>query len=799
MLTHNLTIALRNLGKYRLQTTISIVSIAIGIVTMGFVHSILQQYGLPTIYSQPHYERTYTLSFDSIDGEMSGSSFQRLFPTIVRTLNADGGLRSVEGNVTSGSNNRSLSHIRYLRNDSLLVSLMSEYAYIPVDYPSFIGLRSVLTGEVVRPLKAGEAIISQARAEQLFGNESPIGVTFTCGMFGREEKAYTIVDVYHTPSRCAFWSDQGHLFVSDGSLEDMSAQRFSPANVMVVLRDGFSAQEMEREINQRLVPLGLTVEAKALSVSIGSLVRTSVITRVVGYVLGFVILLTAVIGFLRLEVQLFWMRRREMALRIVHGAKFRQLYALLMLEIGLMLVASVVSALAIDVWLSDYVLTHMASLLERKDFRGIEPHFGICIVVGAVLLLISALVVWLTLRRIVRSSQDIAQIMRPSRNHTFRNSMLAVQLAITLFFVCVSFQLTQWTSYVRDQYYLPQDDHIYKESIYLDISNAADIDALHDTIMKKQDIAQFIPIDRCHTEFQELTENKEFRERIAYGSRIFGLLYQNDTLLLDYLGVKINWFHRSIDRSTCILVQEDTYQALQECGADNGFLTPDFIRNMTLPIAGTFDGVIFDHKDVPHRRFNFIMITPRWEDIYINYLRFIVVPRGDYDALWKELSAIIRRMEPDAAESIIHNFYEHEATEVVYAEMLRSVAWLLGIICLLVSVMGIYSTITLDTRARRKEMAIRKINGAKSKDIAILFARLYVIIGIAAIATALPTAYLFHDTLISYVGTYLGELASPLSSLLYGVVVVFSAIALIVGWHVRSIMRVNPAEIIAKE
>ncbi len=803
MFLHNLTIALRNLGKYRLQTTISIVSIAIGIVTMGFVHSILQQYGLPTICNQPHYERTYSLHFDSIDGKMSSSSFQRLFPTIVRTMKADGGLRSVEGTVTAENHLRSTSHFRYLRGDSLLVSLRSEYALVPPEYPSFVGMRSVLTGEVIKPMRAGEAIISQAKARQLFGDELPIGITIVENRSITEGKeyTYTIVDVYHTPSRTTSWSEQCHIYVNGGALENI--RYFSAHDAMAVLREGFGVQEMEREINQRLEPMGLMVKALPLSEEVDDYVRTSVVTRVVGYVLGFVILLTAVIGFLRLEVQLFWMRRREVALRIVHGAKFHQLYALLMLEIGLMLVASIVLAMAMDAWLSDYVLTHMASLLEREDFRGVEPHLGICLSVGAVLLFVSALVVWFTLGRIVRSHRAIAQIMRHNRNHMFRNTMLAVQLAITLFFVCVSFQFTQWASGMRDQCYLPQDDRIYRESVYLDMSVAVNPYALRDSILKKQNVAQFIPIHKMVYEILELEANRQQEERLSSVNSYQLMLQQPDTVPLDYLGIRINWFDRDIDRSECILVHEEMYRILRECGVDNGSLTLNMYRwgNRPLPIAGTFSGVTFDEKEIIFRRHNFIIIVPPLEGYdYRNYnWQYAAVPKGYYDAAWKELSALVQRMEPDAASTIMYNFYEHEASPVVYAEMLRSVAWLLGFICLLVSVMGIYSTIALDTRARRKEMAIRKINGAKSSDIALLFARLYIIIGIAAIATALPTAYLFQEAIISHFGSYPGALAAPLPPLLYGLAVVFSAIALIVGWQVRGIMRVNPAEIIAKE
>ena len=57
---------------------------------------------------------------------------------------------------------------------------------------------------------------------------------------------------------------------------------------------------------------------------------------------------------------------------------------------------------------------------------------------------------------------------------------------------------------------------------------------------------------------------------------------------------------------------------------------------------------------------------------------------------------------------------------------------------LLISMLGIYSAITLDTEYRRKEMAIRKVNGAGVQQIALLFARLYVVLLVSTTALAFP-------------------------------------------------------------
>ena len=62
MTFHNLKVALRNLMKYKLQTFISVLTIAIGTVTLAIAHALVSDVTFPAIYSQPYYSRTCTVS-----------------------------------------------------------------------------------------------------------------------------------------------------------------------------------------------------------------------------------------------------------------------------------------------------------------------------------------------------------------------------------------------------------------------------------------------------------------------------------------------------------------------------------------------------------------------------------------------------------------------------------------------------------------------------------------------------------------------------------------------------------------
>ena len=131
-----------------------------------------------------------------------------------------------------------------------------------------------------------------------------------------------------------------------------------------------------------------------------------------------------------------------------------------------------------------------------------------------------------------------------------------------------------------------------------------------------------------------------------------------------------------------------------------------------------------------------------------------------------------------------------------FENKLKDIILFFSIVCLIITLLGVYSAITLDTERRQKEVAIRKVNGAGLKEIILLFARLYIwVLGISA-AIALPIVYLiiqqwkqmylvfFNDGILYWGGILLG---------------VTSITALTVIFRILKIARINPASIIKNE
>lgn len=65
----------------------------------------------------------------------------------------------------------------------------------------------------------------------------------------------------------------------------------------------------------------------------------------------------------------------------------------------------------------------------------------------------------------------------------------------------------------------------------------------------------------------------------------------------------------------------------------------------------------------------------------------------------------------------------------------------IAIVCMLIAAFGIFSLVTLSCEQRRKEIAVRKVNGAAIKDILLMFVKEYMLLLIIASVIAFPVGY----------------------------------------------------------
>ena len=166
---------------------------------------------------------------------------------------------------------------------------------------------------------------------------------------------------------------------------------------------------------------------------------------------------------------------------------------------------------------------------------------------------------------------------------------------------------------------------------------------------------------------------------------------------------------------------------------------------------------------------------------------------GKYKEIMRAVEEIGRKLDMFISGYSVEEEYKN------YTKSERYLFILLGImtaVAILIAVFGIYSMITLACSQRRKEIAIRKVNGAKVKEILALFFRQYFAVTVAACMVAFPVGvYVMQRWLEQYT-----RRVSMEWWLFAGVFVLVAAIVFAsIIFRVWKAANENPAEVVKSE
>lgn len=794
MLLHNLKVALRNILKYKVQTLGSILSLAIGMVTLATVHSFLQNFRMASINHEPYYDRVYNLRFDSIQKRQSDNSI-RINGDIVRAVKANGGPRCIEQGPYAPNGMLTGGWAEFTLSGKTRRKMQLDAVPLDRNYPNFVGIRSAITGEKIKVLGPHDAIINEKQAKQIFGDKNPVGASIRLSKdYGNYQ--LRLVDVYQDLSLTE--QNSSALFYSPWELEDMDLNQFYAVALYVVLKEGCTPQQLKAEVNSRLKPLGLKVKTEKLKDRLSEEYSTVAIACSITYLIGSLILLAAIIGFLRMQTQLFWMRRREISLRITNGATRLQLFSMFATEVLVIVLVAYFVAVLMGSWICDY--------LAKPQFAEITSELGTIshlylysLVIGLVVMMLCLTIIWIVLSRICKRTQALESGMRRSHNHWFRNTMLGVQVMISMFFLGVTFCLLCWVGKMAEFNHIPDDERAYEQSLFLQTNAAENGQRLRDKLIHLPQVERWMPYSWGFWKVNELAENEEFSKAAWQGdpyasyNNVTNYCFRitSDTSYLDFFKIKVNWKPKA-NRKKCILVNEELYKQMrQHHVAPNDILTVDEMDSYQ--IAGTFQSIPYQGSfktDI----YSFIVIDPK--EAYDARHYILVAKPGEYKEMQVAVDRMIQKLEPAVVKPMSSNLRDYMARSMFALEILQNIAWILAIVSLAICLISIFSTVMLDTQTRKKEVAIRKVNGALTKDITKLFGRTYLVITLIAMVFAVVAVLLFHIVLSQMFNMV--EI-NPVFPIILSVVIVVGFIAVIIACQVRKIMKVDPSEILARE
>lgn len=789
MLIHNLKVAVRNLMKYRLQSLISVLSIAVGIVTLAFTHSAVKNAQLPAVYDLPYSDRVYTVAFKSPNAAYNAT----IDIDIIRTLKQNGGLNSAE-KIAIPTTGRSVLPTAFILPDSTQRKGQATGEFIDPEYLRLTEFRSAIDGKRISELKPGEAIIGERLAKKVFGDRNPIGaVQIQTGKV--QPIPVTVVDVYrHMPSFDKSSSKDALLYCMAERIEEQEQDLIYMARqAYVVLKDGYKESRLIDELNDRVRPLGLeatvdkTVDKERLQVYYSE--------KSMAYAIGTLILLAAIIGFLRIQSQLFTLRQRELTLRIVNGATLWNLFSVLFTELAITIIISIALSIRFGVILQNYLCVKLDMVFKDSSVVYIADLWPYSLSIGGGLLILCGIIAFLRLIRIRRRRDGLALSLRKGGRHVFRNLMLALQIAICILFVSATF-LCFWSGkLLMEANNIPENDELYNESMLLQCCYAVNPEVLLNELRQIPELDRLMMCDAQYYSYEEIISNPELMDKLHF--RGFMTYCTTDTALLSFLGVEVDWLGGKRQNKECLIMGEELYRRLAEAGLSGNYgLTMYYQDAPTLSVAGKF-------RNMPYDRHNesIIAITDQWNVNRADYV--IVAKEGKAKELARSVQQTIDRIESENIQKdiLISNFRNHLSTLPAMVETLGTIISILAVISLLISSMSIFSTITLETRSRLKEVAVRKVNGAKSRDIYRLFGKVYAVLIPLALAIAVPAYMLLTRGFNVFMHQEVSESVrfSPVVPLVLGVLTVILLIAAIVGRQIQIVMRTDPASIIAKE
>ena len=806
MIIHYLQLAVRNLRKYGLQSAVSILGLTAAIVCLC----------LSSLWLK--YEKTYDAFHRDADRIYVVSDSANASNSVIHQgLHAPSLVFSQRGNYPEIEE---ATFISGRMTDPLFTNGISEKTLLEVDTTFFQMFDlQVLKGSLNEFVSKRQVVLTESFASELYGKENPIGKPFV--IRGGINEVCAVVSDFdpHSIFRCdglvgwpCFGDPEIFLKLREGTSTDALAAKLTALKGQGDGSFFFGASSAVTDnVKELYQDMGLSPDERKGGLTLIPLTEShkhyynnQLKAEQERYFFWASVMLTIciLINWLVFYIIRLVGRRREFALRMVHGAQIRQLTLMCFIETALILCSSaVLSCLLIPI-----VQPAFARLAQiAPDGHFVFHQIALAVIVTVVLgLFVCWVAVVLACRRTLKKNLAI----NSQRMRGVNDTGLFIQLAVSLCLVFCTVVM------LRQIFFLKDYDWGYNVKGHARLT----VQALRDPVHPEEKwLMRGIPLDGLKEELRHLPSLTEVVDRgydlggtcnysrpqlklhegdaAVDATGISGILdVANPQVGLTVLGGSLPKADRWSENEIILTQSICTRLGLTDAVGKTVLFYPSSYDKVAKEMT-----VVAVVKDI-------LLLAPT-EEIY----PCVVLPPSVYDAnadmfitlhfepkLRKKFEQEIRTLM-DAHPEMVYslNFVEDKYDEYLRAENnLSRLLIIITLIAVLIAVFGLYSIIALACRQRRKEIAIRKVHGAKLSDVSGLFIREYGSIFLSAIVLA----YIVGTIIMQHwLQTYVTR--TSLSWWLY--VSIFLGVALLialcVGARVWKTARENPADVVKSE
>lgn len=787
MIKHCLKIAIRNLVKYKVQSAVSILGLAVGFVCFS-----LSLYWI-------HYEMTYDHFRQDAD---------RIY--MVRTND-----EYTEGKISTRVPYSLAAYLAQHFPDIAVAApfhLISERISVNDKYQDAVfssadsAWMNLMDIRIIKgnrnfmlPKDNAEIAITEEAAKKWFRTEDPIGKEVK--MLRRTKKICAIVQAENRHTNFPF------DFI--GNPELGKTWWYITWSILIKVKPDTDIEELESKINANL-PAELKQVTLTRKTGIERIILTplsklhyakdfrddkeaGITFQYIIYfsIAGILIITCALINYLTLFINRMRVRQREMALRMIHGANIRSLVSLLTVEFLLLLACAVTTGfLLIEICFPSFIE------LTGIDTAKSSLYGEAFLFIGLISLIILTAIIGLLYILYHRSLHlSLRYNTGRSTGTQLRRGSIVLQLFVCLSFIGCTVLINQQLDYLRHR------------DLGLKIKNRGSFSVMGDM--------DYTPLIRKIKELPMITEvmQPDYYPIVSQLTAIGqfdnweGLDIPIDTPVPVKLFLGKEDFFRFYDITLLAgewLDDLSTYEDIiinESLARRMGWSPQEAIGKHIIQsyITYTIVGVVKDCHygaptlPIPHTGFlvgEQMGLMQRSAGILFKYK----------EGTWNECRKALEHLYQ--TECSPENILRLNSEEEVYNNYLRSEEMLTrllsfaSLVCILTAMFGIYSLVTLTCEQRRKEIAIRKVNGATVWSILFLFFREYLIMLCIAALFAFPITYVIIK---QWILNYVRQVSiSPLPFILILIGLALTVIAG-VSWRVWKAANENPAEVIKNE
>ncbi len=755
MIKHYFKVALRNLAKYKIQNIISILSIGVSAAIFSLVSPCMLIIGTDSLLKQDYVDNLAILSVTNIERTQEDlSSFNisgRQFKTVEKAFLPAAEKKSM----TVSSDN--------------FDPISANAAHVDNEFLHWCAYRSAVSDKLVENIGNNKVIISQNLGTKLFGDyKSAVGKQIKVQYADEnnsDTRTFQIEDVIEQiPVNDSKLPGNVDIFYS----EDFGA-RYKTTNAYLLIRPNNTLKDVVDEFASYfgVSASDIFVEKYRARHEKINFTTTLVSRAIIFFLYLFVII--SLSSALRQWLQIFAMRQREMAIRKTLGSKKCHILGLFITEELISMALAFLLTILCCLLVVSFLENNFQEIINTMNFNRAQIfNFSSCCYLSMILICLIA--DWYAVMHIASNNSNPALQMKPKK-HRLRNIGICIQIVICIIFLSITAVLALGFNRIERQLGIPSDKSRYENGLIIraDKMPESQIIQITEELKRTGSVESVINASTSGASIEYADSTRRYAK----------VYFQQGSEVVDFYGLNINYIDCHHPLPLLALVSREIKDKMTEIGEwDKEKIMIDGIQ---YTLAGWFEQMPFCGSPAV------ILTDPSKNNI--DKCHFYIIPKeGMEHEAKQDIKELIVMIAPERLDAYPKSLSFELLDSYKAVAALSIIIYIILGISVINTVATIYAAISLDTRRRRKEMALRKINGAKAKDICRIFAKIYIIIMGISITIALPISWII---IVALNETFDFD-ASPFLTSVFSILMCAAAIFLTIYWKIKDVMNVDP-------